>query len=629
MKIFKRIALIVFIFFVLTVVGVWIAVKTFNVNKYVPQITASVSQTLGRSLEIGVADVDISFRKGAFLRIEHVSLSDDPSFSTEPFFVVNEVFLGVDLMALVTQRQLLVSSVEIMGPRFNVIRNKEGEFNFTSLLNQMPQDKSETKQQFGMDQLWPIFHIQQFDIISGAVTVNDEYHSDPAINTVNQINISVLDFSALEPFTFTLDASLWSDLQNISLDGTARMDLKSLQVRFDDIQITSDLSKIRTSAMAKGLPFVKPLGLTDNLKGQMDMLVSQLILGQEGLLVMTAEGEFSGGYVAMAALPTPLSDIQLNFEVTDDRVNIKKYFIRFGEGEFSGHTIIKDYLTDQRFQLDLGMKDIAVSDVLKSAQPSVDVDLVGKVNGHFSVSGQQFDADTLLSTLKGTGEVYLNNGVLKGVNVLEVILRRILSSFPIPVPLEMVETSLPAEWVEKLQTEDTRLDKLAFKADVRAGKLFIENAVIEAEGYGFQGQGTMDLHYDLEMESTFFIEPSLSASIVKEIKEFAGLLAEDKRIKVPVKITGTVPQLSFTPDRGYLQERLVASVTRQQLDKVIEKNPEVKTILNTIFKPQDAQGGKETPENVAPSGPSNADKKPAQNPEEQLLDNVFDAIFTP
>ena len=64
MKVLKNILVGFLVLIVLLVGGVVVFLKTFDMNKYVPQITQQVVQTIGRDLKIGHAALALSWRQG-------------------------------------------------------------------------------------------------------------------------------------------------------------------------------------------------------------------------------------------------------------------------------------------------------------------------------------------------------------------------------------------------------------------------------------------------------------------------------------------------------------------------------------------------------------------------------------
>ena len=100
------------------------------VNEFRPTIEQQASAALGRKVQVG--DLSLSLIRGS-LTAENLSIGDDPKFSASPFLTAKSLKVGVELMPLILSKQLNVTGVTIDTPEVTLLRNRAGEWNYSSL----------------------------------------------------------------------------------------------------------------------------------------------------------------------------------------------------------------------------------------------------------------------------------------------------------------------------------------------------------------------------------------------------------------------------------------------------------------------------------------------------------------
>ena len=89
------------------------------------------------------------------------------------------------------------------------------------------------------------------------------------------------------------------------------------------------------------------------------------------------------------------------------------------------------------------------------------------------------------------------------------------------------------------------------------------------------------------MDMPVYIAADLSAHLSNSIPPLKGILDQDQRLYIPGKISGQAPGVRYSPDMEYLGKKIVTSEgvkqISDQLDKVLNKNPQVKEILNNVL----------------------------------------------
>ncbi|MCK5180499.1 MAG: hypothetical protein KAR32_13295, partial [Candidatus Omnitrophica bacterium] len=95
MRIVKIIFLTILLISVVLFVGMFIFLKTVNLNRFKEQITEQISKSIGRDVRMKHVSFDFSVIKGITLHISGLSIMDLPVFSTEPMLYIDSSHLDV------------------------------------------------------------------------------------------------------------------------------------------------------------------------------------------------------------------------------------------------------------------------------------------------------------------------------------------------------------------------------------------------------------------------------------------------------------------------------------------------------------------------------------------------------
>lgn len=200
-----------------------LAFALINLNSLIAsnkdRILHQVEQTLGR--EVAVQEIGVTVWGGIGARLTQFRIADDPDFSTEAFVRADDLQVNVALWPLLSQ-EIQVSRLILNSPQIQLIRNEQGQLNFTSLSQtataSTPQETpQETLQESDETAAPPLLLLVAFlDIQDG-----DVHYMDRQAGTdfrVTRLDLRAHDVSLDEPVRLELDAAVLSDQQNISLD---------------------------------------------------------------------------------------------------------------------------------------------------------------------------------------------------------------------------------------------------------------------------------------------------------------------------------------------------------------------------------------------------------------------------
>ena len=134
---------------VLLVLGVAVFAMTFNPNKYKPEIERLVKDKTGRTLSLK-GDLQLAFWPALGAKVNGVTFSERGS--DQQFVAVDSAHASVALIPLL-HGQAIVDGISVSGLKATVIKEKDGRFNFSDLMEPQapaepkPQGKAESKAQ--------------------------------------------------------------------------------------------------------------------------------------------------------------------------------------------------------------------------------------------------------------------------------------------------------------------------------------------------------------------------------------------------------------------------------------------------------------------------------------------------
>lgn len=568
--------LIVFLVFVFG--GIFIFINTFDLNKFLPQLTGQLSRTLGRQVTVDKAGLQLSLKYGIIADIQGISVAENEKFAKEPFLQIGHIHCGVNVLALLTKRQVAITSIVVQSPQLTVIRNEKGDFNYESLIEATkPSEGSKapasSHPEKSAEVAMPELLVNSFEINGAKIAFSDR-STKPAMNVaIENINAKVTNFSLTEPFKVQLDASFFAPANNIHIEGASRIDLGLQQVRCDDVHLSFDLGTLDIARMNKDIPSLAPAGLQAGVKGLIEVVISQMVVEPKGLLVLSLDGNFSDGRFPLKMFVKPIEQLNVKFNVSESRVKVSDLTFVLGAGRVTGGANIKEYMASQGFDAEANIEGLLFEDTIDQSQSPAR--LKGTMTSTVKIAGEGFTSEAL-EKVYGQLQFALTNGELTNVNIIKSILERV----PVLSALSAVAGSqLSEDWQTKVGGELTKIEKATVKARIENKSVLLDEAHVASEKFTLVANGKAGFDQTVDMEAELIMSRELSDSIIESAGDMKALADEQGEIRFPVKITGKVPELSYMPDVAYISKLVIVNKGGGALQKVLDKNPEAKKFL--------------------------------------------------
>lgn len=196
-RILKALAIVVAILVVIVVALPFI----INVNSFRPKLEATATEALGRQVKVG--NLSLSILTGS-VTADNISIADDPAFGTNPFVTAKSLKVGVELMPLITSKELRVTDITLEQPEITLLKNAAGKWNFSSLGGNAA--KPPTPSSSGSSAP-PNLSVGKLSVTNGKLIVGNA-NSKAKPHVYDQVNITVSNFSPTSQFPFRLTAKL-------------------------------------------------------------------------------------------------------------------------------------------------------------------------------------------------------------------------------------------------------------------------------------------------------------------------------------------------------------------------------------------------------------------------------------
>lgn len=256
--------------------------------------------------------------------------------------------------------------------------------------------------------------------------------------------------------------------------------------------------------------------------------------------------------------------------VGEDQVDLKNLTARIGQGRIHLSGKAENLKSELEIQFKISAERLVLEKLLSI--PAGQPHLAGAMSASFQGTVQGMSWDSLSKTLSGRGRVQIARPVLMNFNLLQEVFGRISI---IPGLVEVLQSRLPREYREKLNSRDTIFEPIDFTMNVSQGVAEFENLQLATDTFTLNGTGRLGLDGALSSQMQLRIDPELSQAFVRSVKELGSLVGSDGRMTLPVRVEGPLPRVAVLPDVSYLASRLVVhkgeELFRGLLGEVLEK----------------------------------------------------------
>jgi AsmA protein len=308
------------------------------INRNKDYLLARAEEALER--EVAVGEIGVTLWGGIGVRLKQFSLADDPSFSQDAFVRAADLQLNMKLLPLL-RKEFQVSKMILHRPVINVIRDREGRFNFSTIGGAKEKKgkeakKEKEKQERREDRAAPPpLLVSLLDIAGGEIRYRDAGR-DGMDFRATRLDFKIKDASLDRPVDVELEAAVFGAAkQNLELKGRvgpvgAKADFSNLPVEgnleLDSIAL-ADLEEILQGfgqKLPKGLALSGSAGARARFSGRVGREVFPQINGTLSL---------NGVGARMPELAQPITDLNAKIAFTRKTAEMPETGFRIGGSE--------------------------------------------------------------------------------------------------------------------------------------------------------------------------------------------------------------------------------------------------------------------------------------------------------
>ena len=261
-----------------------------DVNRFKPTLEADLSMALGRKVEIG--NIQLALLQGS-VKVNDISIADDPEFSNAPFLQAKQLAAGVALQPLIFSKKLQVSSFTITEPQVVLLHAASGKWNYSSL-GAGAKSTSTSNSSSSSD-----FSVDKIKIENGTVKVG-RIGPGGKTQTYQNVNLEASNLSYTTQFPFELDAKTPGN-------GSVKVDGKAGPIDRTDASLTPLAAKVDVENVD-----LASTGFVDPSSGLAGLVSFNGQLASDGKQ-MTSNGNVKADKIKLVANGTP-SHVPLNVD---------------------------------------------------------------------------------------------------------------------------------------------------------------------------------------------------------------------------------------------------------------------------------------------------------------------------
>jgi uncharacterized protein involved in outer membrane biogenesis len=367
----RKLAIVISTLVILVVLALLIVPHFINVNIYHQQIQTELQKRLGRPVSLG--NMRLSLLPPAF-RVDNAVISEDPRFGSQPFATVQDLSVKAKLLPLL-HKQIQISALTLKRPHVELIRNAQGQWNFSTIGPPPPQQPQQPQQAQGAQAL----ELDSLKITDGQVALTDEQkHQSRAV--YDHIDLSLRNFAPDKQFGLSLAAHLpGKGTQTISLAGKAGP-INRASMADTPLDGTLKLNQVSLDGVQK---FLNTQSLA-NMAGVISGKAS--VKNENGAAASNGSVTIENAVVRGVQIGYPIT---LHYNVSDDlntdMVHISKADIRLGSTPLNVSGTVNTRATPTEVDLKLDSKNVSLAEAARLASAfGVAFNPGMKVDGHVS-----------------------------------------------------------------------------------------------------------------------------------------------------------------------------------------------------------------------------------------------------
>jgi AsmA protein len=371
----RKVLLVLGIVIGILVIGIGLFAATFDVNRYHDRIQSELENRLGRKVSLGQMHLGLFPPR---FRVQDLAIADDPRFNDlRPFVQTQELDVSLKLLPLL-DKSVEIDSLNLTQPRVELIRNREGVWNFASLGSSpassppnpasVPSAGSNQPRETSKASGAPSSPEQQLSlsklaIQDGQIAVTDQKKENRSV--YDHIDVTLQDFAPNQPFSLDVAAHLpGTGAQEIRLQGKGGP-IAQNQPAATPFQGTLSLKQVTIAGFQQFLNS-PALANTDGVLSGETKLSSEA-----GKLSASGQSTAQNLKVHGTELGYPVAaDYDISDDVAADLLTIRSTTIKLGSMPLGISGTVNSAATPAKLDLNLKAASVSIAEAVKLAAAS-------------------------------------------------------------------------------------------------------------------------------------------------------------------------------------------------------------------------------------------------------------------
>jgi uncharacterized protein involved in outer membrane biogenesis len=264
-------------------------------------------------------------------------------------------------------------------------------------------------------------------------------------------------------------------------------------------------------------------------------------------------------------------DLKFVFDLSDGRATIKDLTMKVFGGSMKVVGFYDQSGKVPNFKLETELESVSVAKLVESQAASMVGMVEGTAAANLSVRGRGSEWEDIREAMIGTGNLILEEGTLKDVNLADSVIKGITG---VPGLSNLIDAEIRDKYPSVFGVGDTVFEKMDTKLDIRGGIAQVRDFRLAARDYTLTGEGEYALRNELDMHVAMTLSEALSGDLVASVKEARYLQNSAERIEIPVRLRGGIPDVRAEPDLGRVARALQTEVLGDLLGKALGSSKE-------------------------------------------------------
>ncbi len=582
---------------ILLLIGVLLSLPfLIDLNKYQDHYKPLIEEALNRKIQLQDVRLTIWPRIGA--RVGGFTVLDDPSFSAGPFASLSSLDIGIKLMPLLS-RKIEVEEIALRDPVITVIKSAAGIMNVSTIGPKSPAPPSTTEPGTPPPphgdplQALALLAVDRVSIDGGKLTYRNLATTPETEFQVENLELLLKSVHLGETPTLHLGATVQPYNLPVTLDGSFGPLVETLEVKQYEFTLglgtialalkgklvggkldaTLTAPSISTTDIPVTLPLTKPVQIKDlrlvatapyplkpavsvmeladvtdlsftTVMGNSSLNLNGTVLGGHAKVALTAPSLNTADLPVNTGLkkPVEMKHLEVNADVKGQQARLSNLSFQMFNGQAKAQGGMSLGSATPPFHGQVTIQGLQLGPALDVISPDSKVAVSGTASMEIAVAGRGFSMADLTKALEGPGRLEVKDGRVEGVNLIE----------------EAV-TLLKVAGISLDQAKATVFSTVESDFMIKQGIVNVQKLLMDSHDFQATGTGTVGFDQVLKLAVNLNLSQTLSQKLTG-FSPVAKLALKDGRIRLPLLITGTVQNPSYTLDMkgftGKVQEQM-------------------------------------------------------------------------